>query len=175
MTIIQFHRRAVDIGPDLLHFHRRNMDKFGALKAIGAKSRHLTSVNPVRATFTALTGYGLGIRALRAGYRHRQDKAARLRRDLDLWEMWRWRSSGFVLMPRSQTIGVHARFLRSNRSTFFGADRWRKLPSGPGFDRSGSARGRRTVASRDVSFDALFGEVLLSSALREAGRRRCSA
>jgi hypothetical protein len=38
-----------------------NLDKFGALKAIGAKGRELVYTILFMATFTALTGYGLGI------------------------------------------------------------------------------------------------------------------
>ena len=40
-----------------------NLDKFGALKAIGAKNRTLVSMILFQALFTALTGYGLGIGA----------------------------------------------------------------------------------------------------------------
>lgn len=38
-----------------------NIDKFGALKAIGAESSELIAMIPCQATFMALTGYGLGI------------------------------------------------------------------------------------------------------------------
>jgi putative ABC transport system permease protein len=37
------------------------LDKFAALKAIGVKGRELTYMILFMATFTALTGYGLGI------------------------------------------------------------------------------------------------------------------
>lgn len=38
-----------------------NLEKFGALKAIGAKGRDLVYMILFMATFTAMTGYGLGI------------------------------------------------------------------------------------------------------------------
>ncbi len=38
-----------------------NLEKFGALKAIGAKGRELVYMILFMATFTAMTGYGLGI------------------------------------------------------------------------------------------------------------------
>jgi len=37
-----------------------NLEKFGALKAIGAKSRVLVAMILFQAGFTALTGYDLG-------------------------------------------------------------------------------------------------------------------
>jgi len=42
-------------------FILENLDKFGALKAIGAKNRTLVSMILFQALFTALTGYGLGV------------------------------------------------------------------------------------------------------------------
>jgi hypothetical protein len=57
----QLHRRPVDLRPDLYTFILENLEKFGALKAIGAKGRELVYMILFMATFTALTGYGLGI------------------------------------------------------------------------------------------------------------------
>lgn len=42
-------------------FILENLEKFGALKAIGAKGRELVAMILFQATFTALTGYGLGV------------------------------------------------------------------------------------------------------------------
>ncbi|MYM76291.1 FtsX-like permease family protein, partial [Duganella sp. FT134W] len=38
-----------------------NLEKFGALKAIGAKGHELVGMILFQAVFTALTGYGLGL------------------------------------------------------------------------------------------------------------------
>ena len=42
-------------------FILENLERFGALKAIGSTSRELTLMILFQATFTALTGYGLGV------------------------------------------------------------------------------------------------------------------
>lgn len=42
-------------------FILENLEKFGALKAIGVKNRELVYMILFQATFTALTGYGLGV------------------------------------------------------------------------------------------------------------------
>jgi len=48
-------------GQTFYTFVLENLEKFGALKAIGAKSRELIVMILFQASFTALTGYGLGI------------------------------------------------------------------------------------------------------------------
>jgi putative ABC transport system permease protein len=48
-------------GQTFYTFILENMEKFGALKAIGAKGRELVYMILFMATFTALTGYGLGV------------------------------------------------------------------------------------------------------------------
>jgi len=48
-------------GQTFYTFILENLDKFGALKAIGTSSRVLVAMILFQATFTALTGYGLGI------------------------------------------------------------------------------------------------------------------
>ena len=48
-------------GQTFYTFILENMEKFGALKAIGAKGRELIYMILFMATFTALTGYGLGV------------------------------------------------------------------------------------------------------------------
>lgn len=57
----QLHCRAVHFGPDLLHVHSGKLERFGALKAIGTKNKELVSMILFQASFTALTGYGLGV------------------------------------------------------------------------------------------------------------------
>ncbi len=57
----QLHRRSVDFRQTFYTFILENIDKFGALKAIGAKSRELVSMILFQATFVSLTGYGLGV------------------------------------------------------------------------------------------------------------------
>jgi putative ABC transport system permease protein len=61
MTLISFLVGLTISGQTFYTFILENMDKFGALKAIGAKSRELIYMILFMATFTALTGYGLGI------------------------------------------------------------------------------------------------------------------
>jgi putative ABC transport system permease protein len=61
MTIISFIVGLSISGQTFYTFILENLDKFAALKAIGAKGRELTYMILFMATFTALTGYGLGI------------------------------------------------------------------------------------------------------------------
>ena len=63
MTLISFIVGLSISGQTFYTFIIENIDKFGALKAIGAKSRDLIGMILFQATFTALTGYGLGIGA----------------------------------------------------------------------------------------------------------------
>ncbi len=61
MTIISFLVGLSISGQTFYTFILENLDKFAALKAIGAKSRELIYMILFMATFTAMTGYGLGI------------------------------------------------------------------------------------------------------------------
>jgi putative ABC transport system permease protein len=61
MTIISFVVGLSISGQTFYTFILENIDKFGALKAIGAKGRELVYMILFMASFTALTGYGLGI------------------------------------------------------------------------------------------------------------------
>ena len=61
MTIFSFIVGLSISGQTFYTFILENLDKFGALKAIGAKSSELVLMILFQAAFTALTGYGLGI------------------------------------------------------------------------------------------------------------------
>jgi putative ABC transport system permease protein len=61
MTVISFIVGLSISGQTFYTFILENMEKFGALKAIGAKGRELIYMILFMAFFTALTGYGLGI------------------------------------------------------------------------------------------------------------------
>lgn len=61
MTVISFIVGLSISGQTFYTFILENIDKFGALKAIGAKGRELIYMILFMATFTSLTGYGLGI------------------------------------------------------------------------------------------------------------------
>jgi putative ABC transport system permease protein len=61
MTVMSFIVGLSISGQTFYTFVLENLDKFGALKAIGAKSRELVLMILFQASFTALTGYGLGI------------------------------------------------------------------------------------------------------------------
>lgn len=61
MTLISFVVGLSISGQTFYTFIIENLEKFGALKAIGAKARELVYMILFQATFTALTGYGLGI------------------------------------------------------------------------------------------------------------------
>lgn len=61
MTIISFIVGLSISGQTFYTFILENLDKFGALKAIGAKGRELVLMILFQASFTALTGYGLGV------------------------------------------------------------------------------------------------------------------
>jgi putative ABC transport system permease protein len=61
MTVISFIVGLSISGQTFYTFIPENLEKFGALKAIGAKGYKLIYMILFMATFTALTGYGLGI------------------------------------------------------------------------------------------------------------------
>lgn len=61
MTVISFIVGLSISGQTFYTFILENLEKFGALKAIGTKSRELVLMILFQATFTSLTGYGLGI------------------------------------------------------------------------------------------------------------------
>ncbi|HTN67019.1 MAG TPA: ABC transporter permease [Burkholderiaceae bacterium] len=61
MTIISFIVGLSISGQTFYTFILENLEKFGALKAIGAKGRELIYMILFQATFTALTGYGIGV------------------------------------------------------------------------------------------------------------------
>jgi len=61
MTAMSFVVGLSISGQTFYTFVLENLEKFGALKAIGAKSRELIGMILFQATFVALTGYGLGI------------------------------------------------------------------------------------------------------------------
>ncbi len=61
MTVISFIVGLSISGQTFYTFILENLEKFGALKAIGAKGRELIFMILFQATFTSLTGYGLGI------------------------------------------------------------------------------------------------------------------
>ncbi len=61
MTIISFIVGLSISAQTFYTFILENLDKFGALKAIGAKGRELVYMILFQVTFTSLAGYGLGI------------------------------------------------------------------------------------------------------------------
>ena len=61
MTLISFIVGLSISGQTFYTFILENIDRFGALKAIGAKSRELVAMILFQATFVALTGYGFGV------------------------------------------------------------------------------------------------------------------
>lgn len=61
MTAISFIVGLSISGQTFYTFILENLEKFGALKAIGAKGRELISMILFQASFTALIGYGLGV------------------------------------------------------------------------------------------------------------------
>ncbi len=61
MTVVSFVVGLSVSGQTFYTFILENLERFGALKAIGTTSRELTLMILFQATFTALTGYGLGV------------------------------------------------------------------------------------------------------------------
>ncbi|MYM76292.1 ABC transporter permease, partial [Duganella sp. FT134W] len=61
MTVISFIVGLSISGQTFYSFILENLEKFGALKAIGAKGHELVGMILFQAVFTALTGYGLGL------------------------------------------------------------------------------------------------------------------
>jgi putative ABC transport system permease protein len=61
MTAISFIVGLSISGQTFYTFILENLEKFGALKAIGTRSRELIAMILFQASFTAFTGYGLGI------------------------------------------------------------------------------------------------------------------
>ncbi len=61
MTIVSFIVGLSLSGQTFYTFTLENLDKFGALKAIGARGRELVAIILFQATLTSMAGYGLGI------------------------------------------------------------------------------------------------------------------
>ena len=61
MTVISFIIGLSISGQTFYTFVIENLEKFGALKAIGAKGRELILMILFQATFVSLTGYGIGV------------------------------------------------------------------------------------------------------------------
>ncbi len=61
MTVISFIIGLSISGQTFYTFVIENLEKFGALKAIGAKGRELISMILFQAAFVSLTGYGIGV------------------------------------------------------------------------------------------------------------------
>jgi putative ABC transport system permease protein len=61
MTVITFAVGLSVSGQTFYTFVLENLERFGALKAIGTTSRELVAMILAQVTFTALTGYGLGL------------------------------------------------------------------------------------------------------------------
>ena len=61
MTAISFIVGLSISGQTFYAFILENLERFGALKAIGTRSRDLVGMILFQATFTALIGYGLGV------------------------------------------------------------------------------------------------------------------
>jgi putative ABC transport system permease protein len=61
MTVVSFIIGLSISGQTFYTFVIENLDKFGALKAIGAKGRELIYMILFQASFVALTGYGMGV------------------------------------------------------------------------------------------------------------------
>src|SRR5579862_5012610 len=61
MTIITFFVGLSISGQTFYTFILENLERFGALKALGTKDNELVGMILFQATFTALTGYGLGV------------------------------------------------------------------------------------------------------------------
>jgi putative ABC transport system permease protein len=61
MTVISFIIGLSISGQTFYTFVIENLEKFGALKAIGAKGRELIYMILFQASFVALTGYGIGV------------------------------------------------------------------------------------------------------------------
>jgi len=61
MTVISFVVGLSISGQTFYTFILENLQKFGALKAIGAKGKELVYMILFQATFTALVGYGMGV------------------------------------------------------------------------------------------------------------------
>jgi putative ABC transport system permease protein len=61
MTLISFIVGLSISGQTFYTFILENIEKFGALKAIGAKGRELVYMILFQATFVSLTGYGFGV------------------------------------------------------------------------------------------------------------------
>ena len=72
MTVISFIVGLSISGQTFYTFILENLERFGALKAIGAKGRELVSMILFQATFVALTGYGLGVGLCAAPHQARE-------------------------------------------------------------------------------------------------------
>ena len=160
MTVMSFIVGLSISGQTFYTFVLENLEKFGALKAMGAKSRELILMILFQASFTALTGYGLGIGLCALTDHARQAEAPGLRRDDHLLESRAGLRHGgdhrrrFELFRRPQSIADRA-------VRYFPGLICRIQPSQQRASSSGSAKARPgRPRLRDVSLDAYFGEML---------------
>ena len=108
MTAISFIVGLSISGQAFYSFTLENLEKFGALKAIGAKGRELVPMLLFQALITALAGYGLGIGLCAALIALARLKAPRLRVDHHLRQP-RPRLRDGLSSPRSPATSPSAR------------------------------------------------------------------
>ena len=147
-------------GQTFYTFILENLEKFGALKAIGTKSSELIATIFFQAAFTALTGYGLGVGLCAAAGRAGQAAAAGLCGHDHLLESAAGFGDGGDHRRTFPVIRAFAGFYRSNLSIFSEDDMPRQPSMRRGLEKWFGEGEARTMALRDVSLETVFGEMV---------------
>ncbi len=160
MTVISFIIGLSISGQTFYTFVIENLEKFGALKAIGAKGRELISMILFQTSFVALTGYGIGVGLCAAHHLACPALPARLRGDhLDLEPRHgllhgRPHCGDLELCRRAQ--GAQDRAVRH----FPGLSMAHTAIQAVGLNKWFGEGEASTHAVKDVNFEAYFGEML---------------
>jgi ABC-type antimicrobial peptide transport system permease subunit len=93
MTVVSFLVGMSVSGQTFYSFVLENIEKFGALKAIGAKGHELVLMILFQATFTGLAGYGLGVGLCSLVTTVARKLVRRIIRPTSATPTWGWHSS----------------------------------------------------------------------------------
>ena len=152
MTAISFIVGLSISGQTFYTFVLENIEKFGALKAIGAKRRELVAMIFFQAGAHRRRGLRPGHRALRGSHRAREAAHARLRVDHHLSTTSCWRSAWCSSSRRSPATSRSAKSCGSTHTTSSEADDGRASRSeAEGLTKWFGQGEARTCAVRDVT------------------------
>ena len=160
MTVMSFVVGLSISGQTFYTFVLENLEKFGALKAMGARSRELILMILFQASFTALTGYGLGIGLcallITLAKLRLPDYAAMI----TFWNLGLAFVMVVIIAAVSSYFGVRKVLRIEPFDIFRGYEYAEVAIRATGIVKWFGEGEARTQALRDVSLEAYFGEML---------------